>query len=117
MGDLIDLARRYVALNDELETVRDQIKRAVMNGGADPPKAPFARPARSPGGSQHPAAIKAAEAEQTIMVLLKDRPGMRTSEIARKTSSKTTAVNPRLQRLRSKGLIERDEANGWAASG
>ena len=50
VGDagLVDLARRFVALSDELETVRDQIKRVVLNGagGAEdeaqrPAPAPF----------------------------------------------------------------------------
>jgi hypothetical protein len=32
MSDLVDLARRYVALSDQLEAVRGEIARAVLNG-------------------------------------------------------------------------------------
>ena len=37
MGDagLVDLARRFVELSDELETVRGEIKRAVLNGARE----------------------------------------------------------------------------------
>jgi hypothetical protein len=35
MSGLVELARRYVALNDELEAVRGEIKRVVLNGAGD----------------------------------------------------------------------------------
>jgi DNA-binding IclR family transcriptional regulator len=59
----------------------------------------------------------AAEAETRIIEVLKDRPGMKTTEIAKATSSKANPTVQRLQRMQTKGLIERDEANGWTASG
>lgn len=88
MSDLVELARRYVALSDELEAVRGQIKLAVVNGsGGEPSTAPFVKPARSPGGkskaeaqANHPNALKAAEVERKIIALLKLTPGMRTTE-------------------------------------
>ena len=49
MSDLVELARRFVSLSDELETVRGQIKLAVVNGsgGAEPErKANPMRPVR-----------------------------------------------------------------------
>ena len=61
MSDLVALARRYVALGDEPESVRGEIKRAVLNGAGESSTRPT-RPARSSGGSQHPNAAKAASA-------------------------------------------------------
>ena len=56
---LIDLARRYVALSDELETVRGEIARSVLNGGGRPPGArpcrPLPRPSISPPGRERAA--------------------------------------------------------------
>jgi hypothetical protein len=50
MGDagLVELARRFVELSDELETVRGEIKRAVLNGAGERPEIPFSPPS---GGS------------------------------------------------------------------
>ena len=114
---LVELARKFVALSDQLEAVRGQIARAVANGAAGEASHPT-QPARSSGGTQskHPAAIKAAEAERAIIELLKATPGMGTTEIARATDSKTPTTVERLRRLQAKGVIERDASAGWAAS-
>jgi hypothetical protein len=113
---LVELARRYVRCSDELASLRDQIKRAVLNGGGDPPNVPFSKPARASGGSNQKA-IAAAEAEQRILALLKDRPSLRTTEVAKATGAKTPTVVERLRRLQAKGLIEREDASGgWTVS-
>jgi hypothetical protein len=112
---LVELARKYVALSDQLEAVRGQIARTVANGAAGEAARPTQ--ARSqPGGSQHPNALKAAEAEALIIERLKERPGMGTAELARATDSKVNTTTERLKRMKVKGLIERDTASaGWAA--
>ena len=60
-------------------------------------------------------AAKAAEAEAKILELVRDRP-MPTGEIAKATASKVNTTGERLKRLKAKGLVVRDSANGgWAA--
>ena len=117
MTDLVELARRYVTLSNQLEAVRGEIARTVANGAAGEASHPT-QPARSSGGSQHPNALKAAEAEALIIERLKEQPGMGTAELARATDSKVNTTTERLKRMKVKGLIERDTASaGWAASG
>ncbi len=100
---LVELARKYVALSDQLEAVRGQIARAVANGAAGEAARPT-QPARSSGGSQHPNALKAAEVEARILELLKARP-MRMAEIAVETEAKQSTTSERLKRMRERGLV------------
>jgi hypothetical protein len=113
---LVELARKYVALSDQLEAVRGQIERTVANGAAGEAARPT-QPARSSGGSQHPNALKAVEAEALIIERLRDRPGMGTAELARATDSKVNTTTERLKRMKAKGLIERQDGRegGWTA--
>jgi predicted transcriptional regulator len=120
-GGLIELARRYVACADELESLREQIKLAVINGGGETtPKVPFAsaqRRGRQASQPNHPNAQAAAQEESKIIELIKSQPGMRSVEIARRTGAKANTVAQRLQRMESKGLISRGDgrAGGWQA--
>ena len=84
MSDLVGLARRYVALSDELESVRGEIAKAVLNGSGGKPAHPISPARQASGGDKHPAAVKAAAEEETILKLIQDRPGMRCAELARK---------------------------------
>jgi hypothetical protein len=119
MSDLVVLARRYVALSDQLEAVRGEIAKAVLNGGGGEPVRPT-RPARAPGGGQsnHPNAQAAAQEETKIIALLKDQPGLRTTQIAKATESKVNTTTQRLARMRDKGAIIRQEGHdaGWQAA-
>jgi MarR family len=105
---LVELARRYVALSDELETVRGEIARAVLNG--EGPKENPIRPARSPSGSQHPAP---EEAEHSILSLLEKQPNLGTSAIAKAMSARTDTTTSRLKRLRQRGQIAGGGHEGW----
>jgi hypothetical protein len=130
MSDLVELARKYVTLSDQLEAVRSDIKRAVMNGGAmAEPRVPFSRPARPSGGSKpkarsnrsaaqslHPKAIAAARVDQEIVGLLKTKPGLKTGEIAKATSSKVSTTVERLRRMTARGLAQRDGDGAYTAS-
>jgi hypothetical protein len=111
---LVDLARRFVELSDELEDVRDQIKRTVMNG-ADP--APNPTPAVRPG-AKRPHQLKlqaAAEAEQKIIKIVKAQPNLRTMEIAKEMGAKSSTTIERLRRLSKRGLVQGGGAEGWTA--
>ena len=114
---LVELARRYVTLSDELETVRSEIARAVLNGGGGKPD-PHPTGAQRPGvkGSQssHPNAAKAAEAEETILNLLRERP-MRMVEIMAAMESRQSTTSERLRRLRQRGLVAAD-SGAWTAT-
>ena len=118
MSDLVELARRYVSLSDQLETVQGEIKLAVLNGGAgERPAHPT--PAGRPGGTgsqpSHPNAILAQEAEAKIIEVIKATPGLKTTEIANEMDAKVNTTTQRLQRLRDRGVIERldGKESGW----
>jgi DNA-binding NtrC family response regulator len=115
MTGLVELARRYVALNDELESVRELIKRAVVNGAES-----MENPTRAerPGakGPSHPNAIAAAAAERKIIELLQQSPGMGTAAVARAMGARTNTTAERLKRLRAKGLTVGGGSGGWTAS-
>lgn len=124
---LVELARRYVACSDELESLREQIKLAVVNGGGDDkPSAPFVeagRPGRTGSRlqsqeSQSQKMILAQEAEERIVELLRRTPGLKTGQIAERTASKTNTVVERLKRLRAKGQVTRGDGreDGWSAA-
>jgi hypothetical protein len=112
MSGLVELARRYVTLSDELEGVRDQIKRAVMNGAEQNPTR-----AERPGakGSQHPSARKAAAAETKMLELIRASPGMRTTAIAKAAGTKTSTTIERLRRMRERGEVQGGGPTGWTA--
>jgi DNA-directed RNA polymerase specialized sigma24 family protein len=124
MSDLVELARRYVAASDVLESLRNEIRRAVLNGGGEKPEAPFSRPARPSGGkstkaqaqARHPNALKAQKVDQEIVAMLRDRPGLKTMEIAKAMDSKTSTTVERLRRLTARGQVQRDEQGGWAST-
>lgn len=113
MSGLVELARRYVALSDELKTIRDGIKRAVLNGSG--PKENPPPPVRLAGGP-HPKAVEAAKAEKAIIALLQASPGLKTSELAKSSGAKKSTVAERLRRLKMRGQVEGGGDEGWRAS-
>jgi hypothetical protein len=100
---LVELARRFVACNDELESLREQIKLAVVNGAGEAAPGPFVGARSRPGA--HPNALKAAEPEGRILELLKAGP-LRAAEIAAAMAAKQSTTSERLRRLRQRGLID-----------
>lgn len=132
--DLRALANRYVQLSDDLEQVRRSILKALRptgNGAIESNDSPFAQPARSSssgmkkarssnrssaGSSQHPNAKKADEAAAQIVALLRSKPGMRAAEIARETASRPNTTVQRLERMRERGQVQRDDQGAYAAS-
>jgi Winged helix-turn-helix DNA-binding len=120
MSDLVELARRYVAASDELESLRSEIRRAVMNGGAPTaePKANPSSPAarRAAGQRHHPNAIQAAKIDQKVLDLLKATPGLKVGELAKATGLKTSTTSERLRRMRAGGSVAAVEGGGWSAS-
>jgi hypothetical protein len=114
MSDLVELARRYVSLSDQLESVRGEIAKAVLNGAGPNPT----QPARASGGSQAQKMAMAAAEEAKIAELIKTTPGMRTSQIAKQTHSKANTVTQRLQRMRDRGeIVPLDGKDaGWQAA-
>ena len=117
MMGLVELARQYVSLSEQLEGVREQIKLAVLNGGAGDAAitARPIKPAKKAGGakSSHPHIAAAAQAEARILELIRDQP-LKTSQIASATNSKLNTVGERLKRLRDKGLAVSGDG-GWQA--
>lgn len=109
MGDagLVDLARKFVELSEEIEEVRAGIKRAVLNG-ADP--GPFSPVRRGPAGKA------TQQAEQAIVKLLREQPSLKTAAIAKATGAPTVTVQDRLRRLKARGEVEGGGTNGWQAT-
>jgi winged helix-turn-helix DNA-binding protein len=109
MGEagVVDLCRRLVVLTDELEVCREALKRALLNGG---------------GGSERPFSLVPAgrlgaeEAEQAIVRLLGDQPGLRTAAVAAAVGAKLNTTSERLKRLRRKGEVMGGGSEGWRAS-
>jgi hypothetical protein len=122
MSDLVELARRYVAASDVLESLRNEIRRAVLNGGGEKPEAPFTQPARSSGGTvrsraqaHHPNAVKSQKIDQQVIDLLRATPGMKVGELAKATNAKTSTTGERLRRMRERGSVAPVDGGGWQA--
>jgi hypothetical protein len=109
---LVELARKFVALSDQLDEVRDQIKHAVVNGSGGKPEAPFTSPARQGGNNQ-----KAAAEEAKIIDLLRSSPNLKTAQIAKATASKTSTLSERLRRLKVRGEVTGGGNAGWTTPG
>lgn len=117
MSGLVELARQYVSLSEQLEGVREQIKHAVLNGGGGAVvTARPIQPAKKAGGSKssHPHVAAAAQAEAKILELIRDQP-LRTAQIAKLTEAKVNTTIERLKRLRDKGMATSDGGE-WRAS-
>jgi hypothetical protein len=112
--NLVELAQRFVRLSGELDAARDAMKRLLLKGAGEPPKAPFVS-ARSKPGASHPAAIAAGNAEREIMELLKVRP-MGATAIAKAMDSKVNTTAQRLARMRERGLVAPAHGGGWEAT-
>ena len=115
MSGLVELARRYVNLSDQLEGVREPIKRALVHGAGDagPPRPMQAR--SKPGG--HPNTVKAAEVDQRVIALIRDHPGMKTGALAKETGSRMSTMAERLRRLKARGEVHGGGDGGWPAPG
>jgi hypothetical protein len=88
----------------------------LTNGaGANPvrPTSPAAR--RAAGQRHHPNAIAAAKIDQQVIDLLKATPGMKVSDLARLTASKTSTTSERLRRMRARHLVAQLDGGGWQA--
>jgi hypothetical protein len=72
MSDLVELARRYVSLSDQLESVRGEIAKAVLNGGGGNPEPhPTSAQRRGEKASQpSQKMVLAAEAEAKVVEVL-----------------------------------------------
>jgi hypothetical protein len=128
MSDLVALAKRYVDLTAEIESVRVQMRAALFKGArhvsadaerADPRPTPAGvRPAgkRKPKPPSRETVMAAsAAADDAVIRTLKRPPRMQLGEIVRAVAGKPTTVQQHLKRLQAKGLVERS-GNGWAAT-
>jgi hypothetical protein len=114
-GDLRALAEKYVALNGESDDVRREVLACLTNGGGAKPVRPTSAPRRGEPASQHPNAAKAAKIDEKVIDLLKATPGMKVSELAKATSSKTSTTSERLRRMRARQLVAPVDGGGWQA--
>ena len=133
MGDvgLVELARRYVALSDELEAVRGEIRRAVINGGGGAPevhptlggelpaKAKAAKTSKTTQ-STHPSRdevwARSKAADEAALELLRSQSGLKTGQIAAALQANKSTTGQRMQRLADRGMAARDDSGGWSAT-
>lgn len=125
MSDLVQLSRRFVELNGELEEIRRQMLKALSNGAAPESAHPFDKAPRPGKGKPHaagaasakpyvhPNAIKFAAASETVLTQLRLKP-CSTKEIAAATRTSTTVE--RLRRLTERGLVQRDAGGLYSAA-
>jgi hypothetical protein len=122
LSELVQLAERFVRASAELDAIRNEMRKLLLNGADPNPPRPTraARPgAKTRPPRQHPKtakAVAAAKAEAKIVELVRSTPGLSTAAIARATGCGTTTAAGRLKRLRARHLVERDAGEGWRAS-
>ena len=121
MSDLRALAARYCSLSDELDAVRSEMVAALGNGHA-PEKPPpgakpnFTKPRVRAEGAQpkvHPNAARASEIEASILEVIRQQPGIRVTQIAKATASKSSSTVQRLARLAGNNRVQRDAEGGY----
>jgi hypothetical protein len=135
MADLVELAERLIRATAEVETVREAMKRLLLNGGGGESPKPNPPRAQRLGGQEsqsesrsksqsrprsfsqpHPNAAKAAAEEGRILKLLQNQPGLKGAEIARTLTVKPNTASQRLARLSARGAISRGADGAWTAS-
>jgi hypothetical protein len=125
MSSLENLAREYIATAEKLADVRRRLAAALR--GSDPAPRSAARPTRpAKGPAKRPEPAKstkrdailaeAAKAEDQIVDLLKEKPGLRHAAIVRELGTKATSTSAGLERLSAKGLIQRDAEGAWSST-
>jgi DNA invertase Pin-like site-specific DNA recombinase len=131
MSDLVELAERLIRATAEVETVREAMKRLLLNGGGGEGPKPNPPRAQRLGGQEsqsqesqaskrkslphHPNAILGRAAEARILELLKQGP-MKTAEIAQATATGKSTVVQRLTRMKAKGQIAGGGNEGYRAA-
>jgi hypothetical protein len=121
LSELVQLAERFVRASAELDAIRNEMRKLLLNGADPNPPRPTraARPgAKTRPPRQHPKtakAVAAAKAEAKIFELVRSTPGLGTAAIARATGCGTTTTAGRLKRLRARHLVERG-SEGWRSS-
>ena len=111
--DLVELAKRLVAIDAEKDAIRERMRRLLDGDSVRP-----SRPSASLNGSARRAATeakasKAAEGDQQVMDLLREKP-MKQAELARALSLPPSSIGNKLARLRRKGLALPGEAGRWS---
>ena len=122
MSDLVELARRYVSLSDQLESVRGEIAKAVLNGSGGEPARPTQPARRALGGKvqsqespSKPNHLEAAKGSRGGDSHSTGRGSGRKKwpRLATEMHSKQSTMSERLRRLKERHLIERS-GEGWA---
>jgi|SRR5580704_1822706 predicted transcriptional regulator len=115
-GDLLALAAKYVALTGEIEDVRRAMLACLANGAGDAHRPTSAgRPGAKKGSQPSHKTVMAAQAEERILELIREKP-LRMTEIATEMGAKQNTTSERLRRLKAKGLVAPAEGGAWAAS-
>jgi DNA invertase Pin-like site-specific DNA recombinase len=118
MADVVELARAVCEADDALQAAKEALRIVLLNGAAGDDRRPPPPPrSKRPGPPINQVrAATAAEAEAQIVALLKDRPGLKTSEIVKATGAKGSTVSERLRRLKEKGEVEGGGQDGWVTA-
>jgi hypothetical protein len=114
LTDLRTFAERYCRLEIEIEQVRNAMRQALANGSDLSPANPTWT-AGKPSGSRAETLAAAQAPDERVLALIIDRP-MKAAEIARATGAKANTTGERMNRLKAKGAVQRDEAGAWSLS-
>jgi hypothetical protein len=76
---------------------------------------PASRP-KPPTPSRSEMMAKAQAADEAVLTLIRDKPGVRTGEIVKVTQANGSTMAERLRRLKERGLIGGGGSEGWTAT-
>jgi hypothetical protein len=103
--DLLALSQRYVQLHDEIASVRQRIKIAVLNGAATerPVRPPTRRPSGPPTGQKLEEVMAEAKSSEDLIVEAMKAGPQRHASLARVLNAKPTTLSLRLFKARRQG--------------
>jgi hypothetical protein len=120
-ADLVALARDFVETSAQLERIRNAMRLALGNGidAAANPTSPPVRPGGTAKRAKQPSRdtmlARSQEIDRQVLAMIRDQP-MRTSDLARATTSKPSTTTQRMQRLMAKGVVQRGDGGAWSVS-
>jgi hypothetical protein len=118
-AELAELATRFVDLSREIESVRDQMKRLLLNGARGAPEAHPPTPGgREPAKTSKHLDVGANSAAQDarVLELLRSNPNLKTSAIAKTLQVNRGTTGQRMVRLKERGAVTGGGETGWSVA-
>jgi hypothetical protein len=114
--ELVELAKRYSELSDELVDVRRRMLSCLTNSAGEPNRVPTRPRGHAPRGEKRSAMLaKSEEEDARVLALLRSNP-LRQATIAQTVGAKTSTLQARLRRLEANGLVQRGDDGLWSST-